>query len=161
MVSEKLEAQTDHREIFRRVGLGESVGPGDSGHDHRDKNIPPSVRLGRLDWASKILGIQREVGEGAHIIVEVWDGDHWYLLRTTLQGVAGKVCQAAGVSIPPSMQLWKNVVPTDNPLAERMAVLPCMQGIDIPPNHGVFIFPLRSTATEETRWNEQKAKQDD
>jgi hypothetical protein len=46
--------------------------------------------------------------------VEVRDGDHWYLLRTALQGVAGKVCQAVGVSLPPPMRPWKNVVPTDN-----------------------------------------------
>ena len=46
--------------------------------------------------------------------VEVRDGDHWYLLRTALQGVAGKVCQAAGVSIPPPMRPLENVVPTDN-----------------------------------------------
>ena len=46
--------------------------------------------------------------------VEVREGDHWYLLRTALQGVAGKVCQAAGVSIPPPMRPWENVVPTDH-----------------------------------------------
>ena len=46
--------------------------------------------------------------------VEVRDDDHWYLLRTTLQGVAGKVCQAAGVSIPPPMRPLENVVPTDH-----------------------------------------------
>ena len=28
--------------------------------------------------------------------VEVRDGEHWYHLRTALQGVAGKVCKAAG-----------------------------------------------------------------
>ncbi|MFZ5450291.1 MAG: hypothetical protein ACOZF2_00240 [Thermodesulfobacteriota bacterium] len=36
--------------------------------------------------------------------VEVKDGEHWYLLRTALQGVAGKICQAAGVSLPPPMR---------------------------------------------------------
>jgi hypothetical protein len=46
--------------------------------------------------------------------VEVRDGDHWYLLRTALQGAAGKICQAAGVSIPPPMRPCENVVPKDN-----------------------------------------------
>ncbi|MGQ9688475.1 MAG: hypothetical protein ACUVXF_06765 [Desulfobaccales bacterium] len=43
----------------------------------------------------------------------MWDGEHWYLLRTALQGVAGKVCQAAVVSIPPPMRPLENVVPKD------------------------------------------------
>jgi hypothetical protein len=46
--------------------------------------------------------------------VEVRDGDHWYLLRTALQGVAGKICQAVGVSIPPPIRPRENVVPKDN-----------------------------------------------
>jgi len=46
--------------------------------------------------------------------VEVRDGEHRYLLRTALQGVAGKVCQAAGVSLPPPLRPWENVVPKDN-----------------------------------------------
>jgi hypothetical protein len=36
---------------------------------------------------------------------EVREGDQRYLLRSPLQGVAGKVLQAAGVAIPPSVQL--------------------------------------------------------
>lgn len=44
--------------------------------------------------------------------VEVREGDQWYLLRTALQGVAGKVLQAVGVAIPPSVQPARNVVPT-------------------------------------------------
>jgi hypothetical protein len=36
--------------------------------------------------------------------VEVRDGEQWYHLRTTLQGVAGKVLQAAGVAIPPPVK---------------------------------------------------------
>jgi hypothetical protein len=36
--------------------------------------------------------------------VEVRDGQQWYLLRTALQGVAGKVLQSVGVAIPPSMK---------------------------------------------------------
>jgi len=46
--------------------------------------------------------------------VEVRDGNHRYLLRTALQGAAGKICQAAGVSIPPPMRPLEIVVPTDN-----------------------------------------------
>jgi hypothetical protein len=34
--------------------------------------------------------------------VEVLDGEDWYLLRTALQGNAGKILQAAGVAVPPS-----------------------------------------------------------
>jgi hypothetical protein len=48
--------------------------------------------------------------------VEVRDGDHWYTLRTALQGVAGKICQAAGASIPAPMRPLGNVVPKDNVL---------------------------------------------
>jgi len=42
---------------------------------------------------------------------EVRQGDHWYLLRGPLQGVAGKALQAAGVAIPPPMRPIENVVP--------------------------------------------------
>jgi transposase len=41
----------------------------------------------------------------------VREGDQWYLLRSPLQGVAGKVLQAAGVAIPPPVQPMENVVP--------------------------------------------------
>ena len=43
--------------------------------------------------------------------VEVREGEQWYLLRTALQGVAGKVLQAAGVAVPPSVKPLDNVVP--------------------------------------------------
>jgi len=43
--------------------------------------------------------------------VEVREGEQWYLLRTALQGVAGKVLQAAGVAVPPPMRPAQNVVP--------------------------------------------------
>jgi hypothetical protein len=42
---------------------------------------------------------------------EVREGDQRYLLRSPLQGVAGKVLQAAGVAIPPPVQPMENVVP--------------------------------------------------
>jgi transposase len=43
--------------------------------------------------------------------VEVREGDQWYLLRTALQGVAGKVLRAAGVAVPPPVKLMETVVP--------------------------------------------------
>lgn len=43
--------------------------------------------------------------------VEVREGDQWYLLRTALQGVAGKVLQAVGLAIPPSVRPAGNAVP--------------------------------------------------
>ena len=43
--------------------------------------------------------------------VEVREDEHWYLLRTALQGVAGKVLQAVGASIPPAARPLQNVVP--------------------------------------------------
>jgi hypothetical protein len=42
---------------------------------------------------------------------EVREGDNWYMLRGPLQGVAGKVLQAAGVAIPPPVRPLENVVP--------------------------------------------------
>ena len=43
--------------------------------------------------------------------VKVQDGDRWYLLRTALQGVAGKALQAAGVAVPPQVKPAGDVVP--------------------------------------------------
>ena len=43
--------------------------------------------------------------------VEVREGEQWYLLRTALQGVAGKVLQTVGVAVPPSVRPMNNVVP--------------------------------------------------
>ena len=43
--------------------------------------------------------------------VEVREGDQWYLLRTALQGTAGKVLQAAGVAVPTPVRPAQNVVP--------------------------------------------------
>jgi len=42
---------------------------------------------------------------------QVREGDQWYLLRGPLQGVAGKVLQAAGVAVPPTLRPEANVVP--------------------------------------------------
>jgi hypothetical protein len=60
---------------------------------------------GRLEWAD----IRRDLEALAE--VEVRDGERWYLLRTALQGVAGKVLQAVGVAIPPPVRPLPNVVP--------------------------------------------------
>ena len=43
--------------------------------------------------------------------VEVREGEQWYLLRTALQGVSGKVLQAVGVAAPPTVRPAQNVVP--------------------------------------------------
>jgi hypothetical protein len=43
--------------------------------------------------------------------VEVRDGEQWYLLRTALQGVTGKILQAIGVATPPSVRPITDVVP--------------------------------------------------
>jgi hypothetical protein len=43
--------------------------------------------------------------------VEVREGEQWYLLRTALQGVAGKVLQTVGVAAPSSVRPMNNVVP--------------------------------------------------
>ena len=46
--------------------------------------------------------------------VEVRQGEHWYHLRTALQGIAGKVLQATGIKIPsPVRPRDENVVPKD------------------------------------------------
>ena len=42
---------------------------------------------------------------------KVREGEQWYLLRSPLQGVAGKVLQAVGVAAPPSVLPIENVVP--------------------------------------------------
>lgn len=42
---------------------------------------------------------------------EVKDGDHRFVVRSSLQGIAGKVLQATGVAAPPSVQAIENVVP--------------------------------------------------
>lgn len=43
--------------------------------------------------------------------VEVREGQQWYLLRTALQGVTGRVLQAVGVAAPPPVRPMNNVVP--------------------------------------------------
>ncbi len=69
-------------------------------------------RLAQRGWQVEWADLRRDLLALAE--VEVRDGEHWYLLRTALQGVAGKVCQAAGVSIPPPLRPWENVVPKDH-----------------------------------------------
>jgi len=65
--------------------------------------------LAARDWRCEWADIQRDLGTLAE--VEVRDGEQWYLLRTALQGVAGKVLQAVGVAIPPPVRPLLDVVP--------------------------------------------------
>lgn len=69
-------------------------------------------RLAERGWQWEWADVRRDLLALAE--VEVREGDHWYLLRTVLQGVAGKVCQAVGVSLPPPVRPRENVVPKDN-----------------------------------------------
>lgn len=55
-------------------------------------------RVADRGWQGEWADVRRDLL--AMDEVEVRDGDHWYLLRTALQGVAGRICQAVGVSIP-------------------------------------------------------------
>jgi transposase len=43
--------------------------------------------------------------------VEVREGEQWYLLRTALQGITGKLLQTVRVATPPPVRLLANVVP--------------------------------------------------
>ena len=63
------------------------------------------ARGSQLEW-DVIRGDLESLAE-----VEVRDGEQWYLLRTALQGAAGKVLQAVGVAAPPSVRPITNVVP--------------------------------------------------
>ena len=65
-----------------------------------------AARGWRLEWAD----LRRDLA--ALAAVEVRDGDHWYLLRTALQGVAGKGLQAVGVAVPPPVRFLPDVVPS-------------------------------------------------
>jgi Transposase DDE domain len=70
-----------------------------------------AARGWRLEWAD----IRRDLAALAE--VEVRDGEQWYLLRTALQGVAGKVLQAVGVAIPPPVRPRRDVVPRPEPIS--------------------------------------------
>ena len=64
-----------------------------------------AARGWQLEWAD----IRRDLAALAE--VEVREGEHWYLLRTALQGVAGKVLPAVGVAIPPPVRPLPEAVP--------------------------------------------------
>lgn len=69
-------------------------------------------RLAERSWELEWQDVRRDLLSLAE--VEVRQGEQWYYLRTALQGVAGKVIQAAGVKIPsPVRPKDKNVVPKD------------------------------------------------
>ena len=67
------------------------------------------------EWADVVRDLDRleevEVASG---------GNHW-LLRTTTDGVAGKVCQAAGVALPPAIRQARPPTPAE-PAAESTKV---------------------------------------
>ncbi len=69
-------------------------------------------RLADRGWNFEWAGMRRDLLALAEM--EVRDGDQLYLLRTALQGVAGKICQAVGVSLPPPVSPLENVVPKDS-----------------------------------------------
>ncbi len=59
-------------------------------------------RLATRGWNLEWADIRHDLE--ALTEVEVRDGEETYLLRPPLQGVAGKVLQALGVAIPPSVR---------------------------------------------------------
>jgi hypothetical protein len=70
-------------------------------------------RLDQRGWKTEWDVVRQDLE--ALCEVEVRDGHDWFLLRTALQGVAGKVLQAAGVAIPPPVRPAPNVVPKPQP----------------------------------------------
>ena len=64
-VLSKYEGQTDPREIFRRIGLGEEAIARKLLAIADDSGIAAGTRVQALSIASKCLGLQREVVEGA------------------------------------------------------------------------------------------------
>lgn len=71
-------------------------------------------RLARRGWKLEWGAVRQDLEALAE--VEVREGGEDYLLRTALQGVAGKVLQAAGVAPPPSV---RPAVPADTRGAKR------------------------------------------
>jgi hypothetical protein len=66
--------------------------------------------LGARGWQLEWADIRRDLAALAE--VEVRDGEPWSFLRTALQGCAGKVRQAMGIAIPPSVRPLPDVVPS-------------------------------------------------
>ena len=59
-------------------------------------------RMQSKGWQEEWAVVRRDLEALAE--VEVRQEDKWYLLRTSLVGVAGKVLQAAGVAVPPPIR---------------------------------------------------------
>ena len=59
-------------------------------------------RLAARGWNLEWNDIRHDLEALAE--VEVREGEESYLLRTPLQGIAGKVLQAVGVAIPPTVR---------------------------------------------------------
>ncbi|MDP2727507.1 MAG: transposase, partial [Dehalococcoidia bacterium] len=66
-------------------------------------------RLAAKGWKLEWQAIRQDLEALAE--VEVRDGDQRYILRSDLEGVAGKVLQAVGVAVPPRVRLAPAVVP--------------------------------------------------
>lgn len=66
-------------------------------------------RIEAKGWSFEWEAVRQDLRALAE--VEVRDGQERYLLRTALQGVAGKVLQAVGVAIPPPVRPTPVVVP--------------------------------------------------
>jgi transposase len=66
-------------------------------------------RLAARDYQIEWDDIRRDLEALAE--VEVREGEQWYLLRTALQGTAGKVLQAIGIAVPPPVRPILDVVP--------------------------------------------------
>ncbi len=86
-------------------------------------------RLAERSWELEWQDVRRDLLSLAE--VEVRQGEQWYYLRTALQGVAGKVIQAAGVKIPsPVRPKDKNVVPKDTHAPIQLINLSTFHNVD-------------------------------
>jgi hypothetical protein len=75
-------------------------------------------RLRDRGWKLEWPDILRDLGALSE--VEVLDGERAYFLRTPLEGVAGKIFQAVGLTVPPAVRLGGVV-----PRPESTGVTPC------------------------------------
>jgi hypothetical protein len=66
---------------------------------HHELEVRLKKQGNRFEWAD----IRRDLESLSE--VQVREGEQWYRLRTTLQGVTGKVLQSVGVAIPPPLRL--------------------------------------------------------
>ena len=88
-----------HHELKERLKPALSLSNGKQAN-HFEWACPESI-----EWDA----IRRDLESLAE--VEVREGEQWYLLRTALQGVTGKVLQSVGVAVPPPVRPLQVVVP--------------------------------------------------